>query len=84
VLAESAERLAVESRKKYLTDAVGDRRDTAIKSTWLALALARGGKLAEAAPACSTERRPRCATRMTCDCGARGFARPSSHGNPEA
>jgi hypothetical protein len=47
--AESAERLAVESRKKYLTDAVGDRRDTAIKSTWLALALARGGKLAEAA-----------------------------------
>ena len=47
--AESAERLAVESRKKYLTDAVGDRRDTAIKSTWLALALARGDKLAEAA-----------------------------------
>jgi len=47
--AESAERLAVDSRKKYLTDAVGDRRDVAIKSTWLALALARGGKLAEAA-----------------------------------
>jgi hypothetical protein len=47
--AESAERLAVESRKKYLTDAVGDRRDVAIKSTWLAMALARGDKLAEAA-----------------------------------
>jgi hypothetical protein len=46
--AESAERLAVESRKKYLTDAVGDRRDVAIKSTWLAMALARAGKLGEA------------------------------------
>jgi hypothetical protein len=47
--AESAERLAVESRKKYLTDAVGDRRDVAVKSTWLAMALARTGKLLEAA-----------------------------------
>jgi hypothetical protein len=47
--AETNERLAVESRKKYLTDAVGDRRDVAIKSTWLAMALASGGKLADAA-----------------------------------
>ena len=47
--AETAERLAVEWRKKYLTDAVGDRRDVAIKSTWLAMALAREGKLDAAA-----------------------------------
>jgi tetratricopeptide (TPR) repeat protein len=47
--AETAERLAVESRKKYLTDSVNDMRDVAIKSTWLAMALARGGKIDEAA-----------------------------------
>jgi hypothetical protein len=47
--AESDERGAVEARKKYLTDSVNDRRDVAVKSTWLAMALAREGKLAEAA-----------------------------------
>ncbi len=47
--AEKAERLAVEARKKYLTEAVSDRRDVAEKSTWLAMALARQGRLDEAA-----------------------------------
>jgi tetratricopeptide (TPR) repeat protein len=46
--AEQAEREAVEARKKYLTESIGDRRDVAVKSTWLALALARQGRLDEA------------------------------------
>jgi len=47
--AERAERVAVEARKQYLTQAVSDRRDLAEKSTWLAMALARQGRLDEAA-----------------------------------
>jgi tetratricopeptide (TPR) repeat protein len=47
--AEKAEHEAVEARKKYLTDAVSDRRDVAEKSTWLAMAIARQGRLDEAA-----------------------------------
>jgi tetratricopeptide (TPR) repeat protein len=47
--AESAEREAIEARKKYLTEAVGDRRDVAEKSTWLAMSLAKQGRLGEAA-----------------------------------
>jgi hypothetical protein len=46
--AEKAERIAVEARKEYLTDAVSDRRDVAEKSTWLAMSLARQGHLEEA------------------------------------
>jgi tetratricopeptide (TPR) repeat protein len=47
--AERAERVAIDARKQYLTEAVGDRRDMAEKSTWLAMALARQGHLDEAA-----------------------------------
>jgi tetratricopeptide (TPR) repeat protein len=47
--AERDQRTAVEARKRYLTDAVSDRRDFAEKSTWLAMALAREGRYAEAA-----------------------------------
>jgi hypothetical protein len=47
--AERAERIAIDARKQYLTEAVGDRRDMAEKSTWLAMALARQGNLDEAA-----------------------------------
>jgi tetratricopeptide (TPR) repeat protein len=47
--AERAQREAIEARKKYLTEAVGDRRDLAEKSTWLAMAIARQGRIAEAA-----------------------------------
>jgi tetratricopeptide (TPR) repeat protein len=47
--AEKYERVAVEARQKFLTDAVGDRRDLMIKTTWLAMAVARQGRLAEAA-----------------------------------
>ena len=47
--AERAEREPIEARKQYLTEAVGDRRDLAEKSTWLAMALARQGRLDEAA-----------------------------------
>lgn len=46
--AERAQREAIEARKKYLTEAVSDRRDVAEKSTWLALALARQNRHAEA------------------------------------
>jgi hypothetical protein len=46
--AEKAEREAVDARKKYLTDAVSDRRDVAEKSTWLAMSLARQRHLDEA------------------------------------
>jgi tetratricopeptide (TPR) repeat protein len=46
--AEQAEREAVEARKKFLTEAINDRRDMSIKSTWLAMALARRGRLDEA------------------------------------
>jgi hypothetical protein len=47
--AEQSERMAVEARRKFLTSATNDRRDEAEKSTWLAMALAREGKLDEAA-----------------------------------
>jgi hypothetical protein len=47
--AEKAERLAIEARQKYLTDAVNDRRDVMVKSTWLAMALARQNRMQEAA-----------------------------------
>jgi hypothetical protein len=47
--AERAQREAIEARKKYLTEAVGDRRDIAEKSTWLAMAMARQGRMTEAA-----------------------------------
>jgi hypothetical protein len=48
VAAAQSAQVAVESRKKYLTDSVGDRRDVSIKSTWLAMALARQGRAGEA------------------------------------
>ncbi len=58
--AEKYERIAVEARQKYLSDAVGDRRDLMIKTTWLAMAVARQGRAAEAlqliAPAVSYQR----------------------------
>ncbi len=47
--AERAQREAIEARKKYLTEAVSDRRDVAEKSTLLAMALARQNRLGEAA-----------------------------------
>jgi tetratricopeptide (TPR) repeat protein len=47
--AERAQREAIEARKKYLTEAISDRRDVAEKSTWLAMALARQNRLGEAA-----------------------------------
>jgi hypothetical protein len=47
--AEKAERIAVEARRKYLTDSVSDRRDEAEKATWLAMAVAEQGRLDEAA-----------------------------------
>jgi len=47
--AEKYERIAVEARQKYLTDAVPDRRDLMIKTAWLAAAIARQGRLDEAA-----------------------------------
>jgi tetratricopeptide (TPR) repeat protein len=47
--AEKYERIAVEARQKFLTDAVGDRRDLMIKNSWLAMAIARQGRLPEAA-----------------------------------
>jgi hypothetical protein len=47
--AEKYERVAVDARQKFLTDAVGDRRDLMVKTTWLAMAVARQGRLAEAA-----------------------------------
>jgi tetratricopeptide (TPR) repeat protein len=58
--AEKYERIAVEARHKYLSDAVGDRRDLMIKNTWLAMAIARQGRAAEAlqiiSPAVSYQR----------------------------
>ena len=47
--AERAQRVAVDARKRYLTQAVADRRDLAEKSTWWAMAIARQGRLDEAA-----------------------------------
>jgi hypothetical protein len=46
---ERAERAAAESRKKGTTDAVSDRRDLGELSTWLSMAVARQGRIAEAA-----------------------------------
>jgi hypothetical protein len=46
---EKAERIAVDSRHRVQDQAVGDRRDINIKSTWLAMAIARQGRLEEAA-----------------------------------
>ena len=47
--AEQAERIAIAGRTAWGTDAVGDKRDLAEINTWLAMALARQDKLAEAA-----------------------------------
>lgn len=47
--AEAAERIAVEARHKFQDQAVSDRRDIAEKSTWLAMALIKQDKIAEAA-----------------------------------
>jgi len=47
--AARAERLALEQRRLASPDSLGDKRDMAEISTWLAMALARQGKLAEAA-----------------------------------
>jgi hypothetical protein len=46
---ERSERLAVEARQKFLSDAVSDRRDLMLKTTWLTMAIARQGRIAEAA-----------------------------------
>jgi tetratricopeptide (TPR) repeat protein len=48
-LAESAEREALKWGKITLTGSIADRRQLAKDSTWLALSLARQGKLADAA-----------------------------------
>ena len=47
--AERAERAAMASRKHTPIEAVGDRRDVGELSTWLAMAIARQGRVAEAA-----------------------------------
>ena len=47
--AEQAERIAVDARHRVGDQAVADRRDIGIKSTWLAMAIARQGRAAEAA-----------------------------------
>ena len=47
--AEAAERIAIEARHKFQDQAVTDRRDIAEKSTWLAMALIKQDKIAEAA-----------------------------------
>ncbi|MEP6885732.1 MAG: hypothetical protein ABJC66_13375 [Gammaproteobacteria bacterium] len=47
--AEKAERAALESRSHSAAEAVGDRRDLAELSTWLSMAVARQGRLREAA-----------------------------------
>lgn len=47
--AERAERIAIERRHQFQDQQVADRRDIAIKSTWLAMALARQGRVDEAA-----------------------------------
>lgn len=47
--AEQSERAAMDARKAWGTQAIPDRRDLAEISTWLAMALARQGKMAEAA-----------------------------------
>ncbi len=46
---ERAERIAIDSRHRTQDQAVFDRRDIAIKSTWLAMAIARQGRRDEAA-----------------------------------
>jgi tetratricopeptide (TPR) repeat protein len=47
--AEQAERIAVEARRRVGDKAVQDRRDVNIKSSWLAMAIARQGRADEAA-----------------------------------
>ncbi len=47
--AEKAERMALERRRPWATDQVPDQRDLAEFSTWLAMAVARQGRTAEAA-----------------------------------
>jgi tetratricopeptide (TPR) repeat protein len=47
--AEKAERIAVDARRRVTDQAVSDRRDINIKATWLAMAIARQGRTAEAA-----------------------------------
>jgi tetratricopeptide (TPR) repeat protein len=45
---ERAERIAIERRHQFQDQQVGDRRDIGIKSTWLAMAIARQGRTDEA------------------------------------
>jgi AAA+ ATPase superfamily predicted ATPase len=47
--AERAERASIDARKHSTTEAVADRRDFGELSTWLAMAIARQGRAAEAA-----------------------------------
>ena len=47
--AEKAERASIEERKHTPIEAVSDRRDIGELSTWLAMAVARQGRAAEAA-----------------------------------
>jgi len=47
--AEKSERASIESRRHSTTEAVLDKRDLGELSTWLAMAVARQGRLAEAA-----------------------------------
>jgi tetratricopeptide (TPR) repeat protein len=47
--AERAERASMESRRHTPIEAVGDRRDMGELSTWLAMSIARQGRVAEAA-----------------------------------
>jgi hypothetical protein len=47
--AERAERASMEARKRTPIEAVSDRRDVGELSTWLAMAIARQGRTAEAA-----------------------------------
>jgi hypothetical protein len=49
VAAEKAERASIEARSKSPIEAVADRRDIVELSTWLGMAVARQGRLAEAA-----------------------------------
>jgi hypothetical protein len=47
--AEREQREALAARKKFVTEAIGDQRNVAEISTWLAMAIAKQGRLAEAA-----------------------------------
>ena len=47
--AEREQREALAARKKFVTETIGDQRNVAEISTWLAMAIAKQGRLAEAA-----------------------------------